>query len=84
MAGLVIRRQRPLSRAVFMTLEDEFGHIPLMVMPKVYERYRMVLREPLVKVWGVASRREGTLNIVVHHAETIQGPRNTPKARSWQ
>ena len=52
MAGLVIRRQRPLSRAVFMTLEDEFGHIPLMVMPKVYERYRMVLREPLVKVWG--------------------------------
>jgi error-prone DNA polymerase len=24
--GLVIRRQRPLGRAVFITLEDEFGH----------------------------------------------------------
>jgi len=24
---------------VFITLEDEFGHIPCMVFPKVYERY---------------------------------------------
>jgi error-prone DNA polymerase len=30
-AGLVIRRQRPLGRAVFITLEGEFGHIPLVV-----------------------------------------------------
>ena len=27
-AGLVIRRQRPQGKVVFITLEDEFGHIP--------------------------------------------------------
>ena len=27
-AGLVIRRQRPHGKVVFITLEDEFGHIP--------------------------------------------------------
>ena len=42
-AGLIIRRQRPLSKAVFITLEDEFGHIPMMVWPKIYARYRLVL-----------------------------------------
>ena len=33
-AGLVIRRQRPQGKVVFITLEDEFGHIPLMVFPR--------------------------------------------------
>ena len=33
-AGLVIRRQRPLAKAVFVTLEDEFGHTPLVVWPR--------------------------------------------------
>ncbi|MBI4219068.1 MAG: error-prone DNA polymerase, partial [Chloroflexi bacterium] len=30
-AGIVIRRQRPLAKAVFLTLEDEFGHSPLVI-----------------------------------------------------
>ncbi|HEQ60321.1 MAG TPA: hypothetical protein ENN74_01800, partial [Firmicutes bacterium] len=30
-AGMVIRRQRPRGKVVFITLEDEFGHIPCMV-----------------------------------------------------
>jgi error-prone DNA polymerase len=56
-AGLVIRCQRPLGRAVFITLEDEFGHIPLMVWPKVYHRLRLVLRESLLIARGVLSRQ---------------------------
>ena len=83
-AGLVIRRQRPLAKAVFLTLEDEFGHTPVVVWPKTYERYRLVLREPLVKVRGTVSRREGTMNIVLTHAEVLEGPRHTPEARSWR
>jgi error-prone DNA polymerase len=83
-AGLVIRRQRPLAKAVFLTLEDEFGHTPVVVWPKTYERYRLVLREPLLKVRGTVSRREGTLNIVLTHAEVLEGPRHTPEARSWR
>ena len=30
-AGLVIRRQHPGANAIFITLEDEFGHVPLVV-----------------------------------------------------
>lgn len=83
-AGLVIRRQRPLAKAVFLTLEDEFGHTPVVVWPKTYERYRLVLREPLLKVRGTVSHREGTMNIVLTHAEELQGPRDLPDARSWR
>ncbi len=83
-AGLVIRRQRPLAKAVFLTLEDEFGHTPIVVWPKSYERYRQVLREPLLKVRGTVSRREGTLNIVLTHAEGLHGPRDLPDSRSWR
>ena len=82
-AGLVIRRQRPLGKTVFITLEDEFGHIPLIVWPSVYARYRLVLREPVLKVRGRVSRREGTLNIAVTHAESLQTLRTTPSAKNW-
>ena len=82
-AGLVIRRQRPLAKAVFITLEDEFGHTPLIVWPAVYDRYRQVLREPVLRVKGVVSRRDGTLNIVVTHAESLTAFANTPKSKNW-
>jgi len=82
--GLVIRRQRPLAKAVFLTLEDEFGHTPIVVWPKTYEHYRLVLREPLLKVRGTVSRREGTLNIVLTHAGEVHGPRDLPDSRSWR
>ena len=82
-AGLVIRRQRPLGKAVFITLEDEFGHIPLVVWPQVYEQYRLVIREPVLIVHGVVSRREGTLNIVVRHVDSIEGLSYSPKAKNW-
>ena len=83
-AGLIIRRQRPLGKAVFLTLEDEFGHIPIIVWPKIFLRYRMVLKEPVVVVRGEVSRRDGTMNIVAKHAENIQGARHLPKAKNWQ
>ena len=83
-AGLVIRRQRPLGKAVFVTLEDEFGHIPLVVWPQVYDRYRLVLREPVLIMRGEVSRRDGTMNIVAKHLEKVGGARYLPKAKSWQ
>ena len=83
-AGLVIRRQRPLGKAVFVTLEDEFGHIPLAVWPQVYNRYRLVLREPVLIMRGQVSRRDGTMNIVAKHIEKTGGARYLPKAKSWQ
>jgi error-prone DNA polymerase len=82
-AGLVIRRQRPLAKAVFITLEDEHGHIPLIVWPKVYQRYKDQLREPFLLVKGVVSRREGTMNIVVDQVEALRAFQYAPKAKNW-
>ena len=66
-AGLVARPlQHPLANAYFMTLEDEHGFMPLIIWTTVYEKYRDKLREPLLLVEGVVSRREGTLNVVVN------------------
>ena len=67
-AGRVVRRQRPLAAAVFMTLEDESGLIPLAVWPAQWERLKEVLRRSLVVVEGVVSRRDNTLNVSVENA----------------
>ena len=82
-AGLVIRRQRPLAKAVFITLEDEYGHTPLIIWPKVYERFRQVLKEPLLLAEGTVSHREGTMNVVMSHAQAISSMEEAPKAKNW-
>ena len=82
-AGLVIRRQHPGANAVFITLEDEFGHIPLVVWPQTFDRYRLVIREPVLKVHGFVSRRDGALNVVVTHAEGIPFHQPLPASKNW-
>ena len=47
-AGRVVRRQRPLAEAVFLTLEDEWGLIPIAVWEGRWERLKHALRRPLV------------------------------------
>lgn len=74
-AGLVIRRQRPLGKAVFITLEDETGHIPLIIWPSVYEQYKAALKSTLVLAKGKMSRRDGTLNIEVVSARRLALPK---------
>ena len=83
-AGLVIRRQRPLAKAVFLTLEDEFGHIPLVVWPSEFVKYRQFIKEPMLIIRGEISRRNGTMNIVTKHVEFMPAMDNLPKAKSWQ
>ena len=69
----------------------------MMVWPKTYERYRLVLREPLLVASGFVSRRDGTMNIMLTHAEvlagsppavpgarSVEGSPGLPKARSWR
>jgi error-prone DNA polymerase len=83
-AGLVIRRQRPLAKAVFITLEDEFGHTPLVIWPSVYERFRMALKEPFLIADGVISHREGTMNIAVTSVKAIEGIDALPlRSKDW-
>jgi error-prone DNA polymerase len=82
-AGLVIRRQRPLGRAVFITLEDEFGHIPLMIFPQMYERYKHKFKAPFLVIKGKVSRREGTQNIVVSQVKPFTALDKVPPAKNW-
>jgi error-prone DNA polymerase len=83
-AGLVIRRQRPHGKVVFITLEDEFGHIPCMVFGKVYERYEHTFRSPFLIIRGKLDRREGTCNVVINHAEAfIAAMEKVPASKDW-
>jgi error-prone DNA polymerase len=82
-AGLVVRRQRPMGSAVFITLEDEFGHIPLIIWSSVYEGLRQPLSAPLLRVQGTVSRREGTLNIVVSQGGPLRSFAVAPKSKDW-
>lgn len=83
-AGIVIRRQKPLGNAIYMTLEDETGHTPLVIWPQIYQKLKLVLREPLIVVEGIISRQDGTINIVVKNARSLNTVTNVPKAKNWQ
>ncbi len=70
-AGLVIRRQRPQGKVVFITLEDEFGHIPCMVFGPTYEQNEHTFRSPFLIIKGNLTRREGTCNVVINEVEGL-------------
>ncbi len=82
-AGLVIRRQRPHGKVVFMTLEDDFGLIPLMVFPQVYERYEYEFKSPFLVIRGKLSRREGTYNVVVNRVKPFKVLDRIPESKNW-
>ena len=83
-AGLVIRRQRPLAKAVFVTLEDEFGHIPMVVWPKAYAKLREKLKAPFLIATGTVSRRDDTFNIVVTDVEPRYVIPDPPESRNFR
>jgi error-prone DNA polymerase len=73
-AGWVVVRQSPPTAKghVFITLEDEEGLINLIVRPRVYERYREVLRNvPLLWAEGCLQREGQAVSILVHKAGAI-------------
>ena len=82
-AGVVIRRQRPLAKAVFITLEDEFGHSPLVIWPQVYERLKRMTKESVLIARGTVSRRDGTMNIVVKDLEKVTSNAPTLPSKDW-
>ena len=82
-AGLVIRRQRPLAKAVFITLEDEFGHIPMVVWPKNYARLRNDLKAPFLVVTATMSRVDETFNLVVQQVKPMYVIPDPPESRNF-
>ena len=80
--GLVVVHQAPpTAKGVhFVTLEDEYGLMDVIVRPDVYERYRRVLHQAgLLLVEGAVQRRDGVVNVVAGraaliHTDTAQKP----------
>jgi error-prone DNA polymerase len=55
-----------------MLLEDEHGHINLVVRPEVYERHRAIVRsEPLLLVRGRFEHVERNRNVLVTALESL-------------
>ncbi len=88
-AGLVICRQRPgtASGIVFVTLEDEFGFVNLVLWAKVFERLRRVATSSgLLLVHGrvdaFAKRRDDgssdVVYVIVDHLEKLRLARDLP------
>ena len=71
-AGLVITRQRPgtATGVVFVTLEDETGHINLIVWSNLVERQRHeLLGARLLGVSGQVQREGEVLHVIAKHLE---------------
>jgi error-prone DNA polymerase len=83
-AGLVIRRQRPQGKVVYITLEDEFGHIPCMVFSKVYERHEHKFKAPFLIIKGRLTRREGTCNVVINRVKPFSALDKAPPSKDWR
>ena len=67
-AGMVVARQRPSTAngIIFMLLEDEHGHINLVVPPSTYDQYRTYVRgEPLLLARGRFEHIGRNKNVVV-------------------
>jgi error-prone DNA polymerase len=75
-AGMVVARQRPSTAngVVFMLLEDEFAQINLIVPPKVYDKFRSVIRgEPLLLARGRFEHADRNRNVLVRELTSL-GP----------
>jgi error-prone DNA polymerase len=83
-AGLVIRRQRPLAKALFITLEDEYGHIPMTVWPKNYARLRNDLKAPFLVATGTIFRQDKIHSIIVEQIKPIYVIPDPPESRNFQ
>ncbi len=68
-AGIVTSRQRPSSanNVTFVTLEDETGHINLIVWEKIAERqHQTLVGSQLLGVYGQVQREGEVIHIVAH------------------
>lgn len=62
-----ILQKPPTAKGMaFITLEDEFGTISLVLKPKVYLQFRtLIMEEPLLWAEGVIEKNESITNIIV-------------------
>ncbi|MCX7857958.1 MAG: DNA polymerase III subunit alpha [Deltaproteobacteria bacterium] len=65
--GLAVCKQRPETAKgfCFITLEDEYGMVNVIVKPKIYEKFRELIRlESIMLVKGKIEKKNGIMNII--------------------
>jgi error-prone DNA polymerase len=83
-AGLATTRQRPgtASGVVFITLEDEFGHMNLVIFAHVFERFRALAKDSdLLVAVGRVERTQKVINVIVERLEPLVRESMRPKGR---
>lgn len=68
-AGIVTGRQQPQTAqgVIFVSLEDEYGTVQVIVWKKVQQRFRSeLLHARLLGIWGVWQREQGVCHLIAH------------------
>lgn len=76
-AGLIVILQAPptANGFRFITLEDEFGFVNVIVRPQVYDIYRRVIRsEQLLLIHGDVQRERNVVNVMAQSIHGLQLP----------
>ena len=83
-AGIVTGRQRPSSASgvMFLTLEDEFGNMNVVIWTRVLERFRAeILQGRLLHIKGVLERESSVIHVIAgqvenwtHHLVDLETP----------
>ncbi len=76
-AGIVLARQRPQTARgyLFLLVEDEHGHMNVIVKPSVYEACRSAVRmEPFLRIRGRLQRDDAVLNLIALTVEPLSAP----------
>lgn len=86
--GLVVIRQRPgtAGGVVFITLEDEDGHMNLVVFAKVFEANCALARDaPMLRATGKLQRTGEVINVIVERFAPLTDPsRLDPVSRDFR
>ncbi|MEM9318446.1 MAG: OB-fold nucleic acid binding domain-containing protein [Pseudomonadota bacterium] len=73
-AGLVLVRQRPgtAKGVIFVTLEDEFGIVNVIVWQKRYLQFRRaVIAGRMLKITGRLQRQSGVTHVIAEKIEDV-------------
>lgn len=84
-AGWPVARQHPRGRdgTVFVTIEDEFGDVQIILWPDLFARHRRELDSQVIEVSGVVSRWDGTTNMIASSLRAIRVGVAMPRAHDW-
>ncbi len=86
-AGVVVIRQRPVTAKgfLFITMEDEFGFMNIVVKPRMMEKYRktLIFYGGLI-VKGTLEHKDGVINVIGHHFEPLTIAEATMRSRDFR